>query len=62
MNSFDEVFEQTKLYITKQGLINDIALRTWIDPLVPVKLDGQNAVFDVETEFQQGIINSTYKD
>ena len=62
MNSFEEVFGEVKHYITDKGLINDIARKTWIDSLVPIGLEGQNAVFEIETEFQQGIINSTYKD
>lgn len=61
MNSFDEVFQQVKRYIAEQGLISDVAVTTWIDTMTPVGLEGQNAVFQVETEFQLGIINSNYK-
>lgn len=61
MNSFDEVFEQVKRYIAEKGLISDVAITTWIDTMKPVRLDGQDAVFEVETEFQRGIIQSNYK-
>ncbi len=61
MNSFDEVFEQVKLYITSHELISDIARSTWIDTMSPVGLDGQDAVFQVDTGFQQGIIQNNYR-
>lgn len=61
MNSFDEVFEQVKRYITEHELISDVARTTWIDTMVPVGLEGQDAVFQIDTVFQQGIIQNNYK-
>lgn len=61
MNSFDEVFEQVKIVIEENGVISDVAIATWINTMVPVGLDGQKAVFQVETEFQRGIIQTHYK-
>ena len=61
MNSFDEVFEQVKSYITEHELISDVARDTWIETMSPVELDGQDAVFEVDTGFQQGIIQNNYK-
>ena len=61
MNSFDEVFEQVKQYITDHELISPVACTTWINTLVPVGLEGQDAVFQVDTVFQQGIIMNNYK-
>lgn len=61
MRSFDEVFEQIKHYITEHELISDVACNTWISTMVPVGLDGQNAVFQVDTSFQQGILLNNYK-
>lgn len=61
MNSFDEVFEQVKRYITEHELISDVARTTWIDTMIPVGLEGQDAVFQIDTVFQQGIIQNNYK-
>lgn len=61
MNSFDEVFEQVKRYCAEHELIARVAMDTWIDAMVPVSLEGKKAVFQVDTEFQQGIILSNYK-
>ena len=61
MNSFDEVFEQVKRYCAEHELISQVAMETWINTMVPVSLDGKKAVFQVDTEFQQGIILNSYK-
>lgn len=61
MNSFDEVFEQVKRCIAEQKLVSEVAITTWIDTMTPVRLDGQDAIFTVETEFQCGILQSNYK-
>ncbi len=61
MNSFDEVFEQVKKYMAENNMIAEAAMTTWINTMVPVKLDGQDAVFQVDTDFQQGIIQTHYK-
>lgn len=61
MNSFDEVFQQMKSYCQENEMISDVAMKTWIDTMTPVGIDGPNAVFHVQTEFQQGVLQSTYK-
>ncbi len=61
MNSFDEVFAQVKRYITEHELISPVACDTWIETMIPVELDGQDAVFQVDTGFQQGIIQNNYR-
>ena len=61
MNSFPEVFEQVKSYCTEHELIAKVAMETWINTMIPVSLDGNQAVFEVDTEFQQGIIQTNYK-
>jgi chromosomal replication initiation ATPase DnaA len=62
MNSFDEVFEQVKQYLLVNGIVADVAFKTWITPLIPKELDGQDAIFEVETVFQQGVIFKNYKE
>ena len=61
MNSFDEVFEQVKRYILEHDLISSVACDTWIKSMTPVELNGQDAVFQVDTGFQQGIVQNNYK-
>ncbi len=61
MNSFSEVFEQVKRYCIDHALISDVAMKTWIDAMVPVGIEGNDAVFYVQTEFQQGVLLATYK-
>ncbi|MBE6851232.1 MAG: chromosomal replication initiator protein DnaA [Ruminococcus sp.] len=61
MNSFDEVFNQVKRYCTEHELISDVAMKTWIDAMTPVGIEGSDAVFHVQTEFQQGVLLTTYK-
>ena len=61
MNSFDEVFEQVKRYIQENDLISGVALSMWIETLKPIGLEGQNAVFEVDTSFQQGIVQNNYR-
>ncbi|MDE5768063.1 MAG: chromosomal replication initiator protein DnaA [Oscillospiraceae bacterium] len=61
MNSLQEVFEQVKSYCTEHELIAKVAMETWINTMIPISLDGNQAVFEVDTEFQQGIILTNYK-
>lgn len=61
MNSFDEVFQQVRSYCLEHEMISDVAMKTWIDAMTPVGIDGPNAVFHVQTEFQQGVLQGTYK-
>ena len=61
MNSFHDVFEQAKRYCSEHELVSPVAMTTWINTMTPVSLDGQTAVFQVDTEFQQDIIMKNYK-
>ena len=60
MNSFDEVFEKVKIYCLENGKIPEIGIQTWINPLVPVKFEGTDAIFSVQTDFQKNIVMTTY--
>jgi len=60
MNSFEEVFENVKKYCLENNKIPAIGLKTWIDPLKPISFNGSDAVFTIQTDFQRGIVNSTY--
>ena len=60
MNSFDEVFEKVKSYCLENGKIPDIGMKTWIDPLVPLKFEGTDAIFSVQTDFQKNIVMKSY--
>lgn len=60
MNSFKELFDSVKQYCLDNNKIPAIGIKTWIDPLIPVSFDGQNAVFSVGTEFQKNIVMGTY--
>lgn len=62
MNSFDEVFNQVKKYCTEHDIITGVAMKTWIESMVPVGIEGSDAVFMVNTEFQQGVLMSNYKE
>ncbi|MDE7121645.1 MAG: chromosomal replication initiator protein DnaA, partial [Oscillospiraceae bacterium] len=61
MNSLQEVFEQVKSYCTEHELIAKVAMETWINTMIPISLDGNQAIFEVDTEFQQGIILTNYR-
>ncbi len=61
MNSFEEVFENVKKYCLENNKIPEIGLKTWIDPLTPVRFDGSEAVFSVQTDFQKNIVMTTYE-
>ena len=62
MNSFSEVFESVKAYCIEVGKVNEVALKTWIASLEPVEIDGKNAVFKVQSEFQKTIVITNYDD
>lgn len=61
MNSFEEVFENIKRYCLENRKIPEIGIKTWIDPLKPVRLSGEEAVFSVQTDFQKNIVTTTYQ-
>ena len=64
MKSFVEVFDKVKEYCAKKveaGKLTDVAYRLWILNLKPVKLDGNEAVFNVQSEFQKDVILKNYE-
>lgn len=61
MNSFEEVFEQAKRYCADNGLVSQVAIKTWLDTMKPVGLKDDEAVFLVQTEFQQGVIQNNHQ-
>lgn len=61
MNSFGEVFECVKKYCIDVGDIGEVALKLWINALEPQSLDGNNAVFHVQSDFQKGVILNNYE-
>lgn len=56
MNSFAEVFEAVKQYCTNEGGLGDVPRKLWLDALEPVGLDGNDAVFTCQSEFQKDVI------
>ncbi len=61
MNSFDEVFAHVKQYCLEEGEIPEVAVKLWIDALKPVELNGADAVFSVQSDFQRSVILSNYE-
>ena len=61
MTSFIEVFERVKEYCAASGEIGETAHRLWIQTLEPLKLEGNTAVFYVQSEFQKGIVLKNYE-
>ena len=61
MNSFEDVFELVKKYCIDVGDIGEVALKLWINALEPQKLDGANAIFQVQSDFQKGVIINNYE-
>lgn len=61
MTSFQEVFESVKEYCLQSGQIGETAHRLWIQTLEPVELQGDTAVFYVQSEFQKGIVLKNYE-
>ena len=53
MISFDEVFSSVKQYCREKGAIPDVAVKLWINALHPVRLDGNVALFTVQSSFQR---------
>ncbi len=62
MNSFEEVFNFVIDYCREVGEIGDVAIKLWIKTLVPIKLEGSKAIFNVDSEFQRGVVLSNYED
>lgn len=61
MNSFEEVFESVKKYCLEHNKIPEIGVTTWINAMKPIGLNGSEAVFSVQTEFQKNIVFSNFE-
>lgn len=61
MTSFIEVFESVKEYCATSGEIGETAHRLWIQTLEPINLEGNTAIFYVQSEFQKGIVLKNYE-
>lgn len=60
MNSFEEAFNSVITYCREVCDLGETALKLWIKTMKPLKLDGNKAVFEVDSDFQRGIVTSTY--
>ena len=56
MNSFEEIFDLMK----KNLDITDVARKSWIEPIKPLKLNGNVAVLYVQASFVKQIIQENY--
>ena len=61
MNSFEDLFNCVVDYCKEVGGIGDVALKLWIKNLKPVNLEGNKAVFMVDSDFQRGVVLSNYE-
>jgi chromosomal replication initiator protein len=61
MNSFEEVFENVKNYCLENNKIPEIGVTTWINAMKPISLNGSDAIFSVQTEFQKNIVFSNFE-
>ena len=61
MNSFEEVFENVKNYCLENNKIPEIGVTTWINAMKPIGLNGSDAIFSVQTEFQKNIVFSNFE-
>ncbi len=61
MNSFEEVFENVKNYCLENNKIPEIGVTTWINAMKPICLNGSDAIFSVQTEFQKNIVFSNFE-
>lgn len=62
MNSFEEVFNLVIDYCREVGEIGDVAIKLWIKTLTPVGLEGNTAIFQVDSDFQRGVVMQNYGD
>lgn len=60
MNSFEEVFNFVIDYCREVGEIGDVAIKLWIKTLRPLSLEGNKAVFIVDSDFQRGVVLANY--
>ena len=64
MKNFVEVFDKVQeccQQMVDAGELTDVAFRLWIKSLKPVKLDGNEAYFNVQSEFQRDVILKNYE-
>lgn len=61
MNSFQEAFEFAIKYIAENGNISDAAMNLWIKTIEAKELKDNKAILYVPSEFQKGIITTTYQ-
>lgn len=61
MTSFTAIFDSVKQYCTENKIINDTAMRLWIEPLIPIELEENSAIFSISSEFQKGVIIKNYE-
>ena len=61
MNSFEEVFEAVKAYCTNEKKIGDIPKKLWLDTLKPARLEGTDAVFYCNSDFQRNVVMDNYE-
>ena len=62
MNSFAEVFEAVKQYCMDELNLSEVAKKIWLDHIKPVSLNGNDAIFYCNSEFQKSLIETKYKD
>lgn len=60
MKSFEDVFNMVIEYCKTVGDIGEVALKLWIRTLRPISLEGNKAIFEVDSEFQRGVVVSNY--
>ncbi|MBQ8435351.1 MAG: chromosomal replication initiator protein DnaA [Oscillospiraceae bacterium] len=60
MNSFEEAFNNVINYCREVGDIGETALKLWIKTIKPLKLEGNKAVFMVDSDFQRSVVMSNY--
>lgn len=53
MNSFEKVFDEAKRYCIEQKGCTPVSVDLWISTLKPYKLDGSNAIFLAQSDFQK---------
>ena len=62
MNSFEEVFNCIIDYCRDVGEVGDVAIKLWIKTLQPISLEGNRAIFSVDSDFQRGVVIANYGD
>lgn len=56
-NSFEDIFQEMK----KRLNLSDTAMRLWIEPLKPLKLNNNQVLLYIESEFAQQMTESNFK-